>query len=481
MKGKGLITTLLVALFGAIAGLFIYTRFLDRDKLVTGSEKEKKMIEENARYTSMVPQSGVNDFIFAAEQTVHAVVHVKTKTTVSSSYSNPLYEFFYGPGASQPREVRGFGSGVIVTADGYIVTNNHVIEEADEVDVTLNDKRTFAAEIVGRDPSTDIAVLKIKATGLPYIRFGNSDAIRLGEWVLAVGNPFNLTSTVTAGIVSARGRSLGLLDNQYRIESFIQTDAALNQGNSGGALVNVRGELIGITTAIISPSGAYAGNSFAVPSSIVKKVYEDLKEFGEVQRGLMGVNITDVTSEIAERENLKEVRGVYLTGVIEDGAAKAAGLEEKDVIIAINGESVETTADLQEKVSRYRPGDKLEVTYLRKGKESKKNVVLRNIEGGTGVIAPGAQSSSVFGATFTPLTAGEKSQYKISGGVKITTITDGRFRDLGLSKGTVIVDVNGQKVNSGSDIRRATSDGKSLTSVEGFTPDGTYFKYQTRR
>ena len=481
MKGKGLITTLLVALFGAIAGLFIYTRFLDRDKLVTGSEKEKKMIEENARYTSMVPQSGVNDFIFAAEQTVHAVVHVKTKTTVSSSYSNPLYEFFYGPGASQPREVRGFGSGVIVTADGYIVTNNHVIEEADEVDVTLNDKRTFAAEIVGRDPSTDIAVLKIKATGLPYIRFGNSDAIRLGEWVLAVGNPFNLTSTVTAGIVSARGRSLGLLDNQYRIESFIQTDAALNQGNSGGALVNVRGELIGITTAIISPSGAYAGNSFAVPSSIVKKVYEDLKEFGEVQRGLMGVNITDVTSEIAEKENLKEIRGVYLTGVIEDGAAKAAGLEEKDVIIAINGESVETTADLQEKVSRYRPGDKLEVTYLRKGKESKKNVVLRNIEGGTGVVAPGAQSSSVFGATFTPLTAGEKSQFKITDGVKITSISDGRFRDLGFSKGTVIVDVNGQKVNSGSDIRRATSEGKSLTSVEGFTPDGTYFKYQTRR
>ncbi len=476
-----MITTLLVALFGALAGLFIYTRFLDRDKLVTGSEKEKQMIEENARYTSMVPQTGVNDFTFAAEQTVHGVVHVKTKTTVSSSYSNPLYEFFYGPGASQPREVRGFGSGVIVTADGYIVTNNHVIEEADEVDVTLNDKRTFAAEVIGRDPSTDIAVLKVKATGLPYIRFGNSDAIRLGEWVLAVGNPFNLTSTVTAGIVSAKGRSLGLLDNQYRIESFIQTDAALNQGNSGGALVNVRGELIGISTAIISPSGAYAGNSFAVPTSIVKKVYEDLKEFGEVQRGLMGVNITDVTSEIADRENLKAIKGVYLTGVIEDGAAKAAGLEERDVIIAINGEPVETTADLQEKVGRYRPGDKLEVTYLRKGKESKKNVVLRNIEGGTGVVAPGAQSSSVFGATFTPLTAGEKSQFKITDGVKITSISDGRFRDLGFSKGTVIVDVNGQKVNSGSDIRRATSEGKSLTSVEGFTPDGTYFKYQTRR
>jgi len=481
MKGKGLITTLLVALFGALAGLFIYTRFLDRDKLVIGTEKEKQAIEENARFTSMGSQSGVNDFTFAAEQTVHGVVHVKTKATVSSSYSNPLYEFFYGPGSSQPREVRGFGSGVIVTADGYIVTNNHVIEEADEVDVTLNDKRTFSAEVVGRDPSTDIAVLKIKATGLPYIKFGNSDAIRLGEWVLAVGNPFNLTSTVTAGIISAKGRSFGLIDNKYRIESFIQTDAALNQGNSGGALVNVQGELLGITTAIISPSGAYAGNSFAVPSSIVRKVYEDLREYGEVQRGLLGVNITDVTAELADQENLKEIKGVFLTGVVEDGAARAAGLEEKDVIIGINGETVETTSELQEKVNRYRPGDRLEVTYLRKGKEYKKNVVLRNIEGGTGVVAPGTQSTSVFGATFAPLTTGEISQYKVTGGLKITSISDGRFRDLGLSKGTVIIDVNGQKVSSTADIRRATNDGKSLTSVEGFTPDGTYFKYQTRR
>ena len=481
MKGKGLITTLLVALFGALAGLFIYTRFLDRDRLVIGTEKEKQLIEENARYTSMAPQSGVNDFTFAAELTVHAVVHVKTKATVSSFNSNPLYEFFYGPGSGKPREVRGFGSGVIVTADGYIVTNNHVVDEADEVDVTLNDKRTFSAEVVGRDPSTDIAVLKIKATGLPYIKFGDSDAIRLGEWVLAVGNPFNLTSTVTAGIVSARGRSLGLLDNQYRIESFIQTDAALNQGNSGGALVNVVGELIGITTAIISPSGAYAGNSFAVPSSIVKKVYEDLKQYGEVQRGLMGVNITDVTSEIADRENLKEIKGVYLTGIVEDGAASAAGLAEKDVIIAINGEQVATTSDLQEKVNRYRPGDRVEVTYLRKGKMDKKTVTLRNIEGGTGVVAPGAQSTTVFGAAFAPVTTGEKNQFNINNGVKITSISDGRFRDLGLGRGAIIVDVNGQKVNSAADIRRATNDEKSLTSVEGFTPDGTYFKYQTRR
>jgi S1-C subfamily serine protease len=324
-------------------------------------------------------------------------------------------------------------------------------------------------------------VLKIKANGLTYIKFGDSDAIRLGEWVLAVGNPFNLTSTVTAGIVSARGRSLNLLDSQYRIESFIQTDAAVNMGNSGGALVNTRGELIGITTAIYSPTGSYAGNSFAVPTSIVKKVYEDLRQYGEVQRGLLGVNITDVTPEIAKEANLKDVRGVYVTGVVADGAAKAAGMAEKDVIIAVSGEPVATTADLQEKVSRYRPGDRVEVTYLRNGKEDKKTVVLRNFEGGTGVVAPGAQSTELFGATLSTVGSDDKQQFKISNGVKITSISDGRFRDLGLSRGTIIVDVNGQKVNSAADIRRATNDEKSLTSIEGFTPDGTYFKYQTRR
>jgi Do/DeqQ family serine protease len=481
MKGKRLISTLLIAIFGALIGLFVYTRFLDRSKLATGDDRSNRENAGNAVYTALVPQSGVNDFTYAADKTVHAVVHVKTKTKVSSSFSNPLYEFFYGPEASTPREVRGYGSGVIVTADGYIVTNNHVIEDADEVEVTLNDKRNFTAEVVGRDPSTDIAVLKIKANDLPYIKFGDSDALRLGEWVLAVGNPFNLTSTVTAGIVSAIGRSLGLLDNQYRIESFIQTDAALNPGNSGGALVNTQGELVGITTAIISPSGAYAGNAFAVPTSIVKKVYEDIRQYGEVQRGLMGVNISDVTEEIAKEQNLKEINGVYVADVTEDGAAKAAGLQAKDVIVAVNGEPVKTTADLQEKINRFRPGDKVNVTYIRKGKEDNKTIVLRNIEGTTGVVAPGATSTTVFGATFAPLTSNEKAQFNIGSGVRITSISDGRFRDLGFSKGTVILSVNGEKVNSAADIRKITNDEKKLTSVEGFTTDGTYFKYETRR
>lgn len=272
-----------------------------------------------------------------------------------------------------------------------------------------------------------------------------------------------------------------MLDNQYRIESFIQTDAALNPGNSGGALVNTSAELIGITTAIISPSGSYAGNSFAVPTSIVKKVFEDLRQYGEVQRGLMGVNITDVTSELAEAENLKDVSGVYLSGITPEGAAENAGLKEKDVVVAINGEPVETTADLQEKVSRYRPGDKIEVSYLRKGKPDKVSVTLRNIDGGTGVVAQGSSSGTVFGASLIPLGSAEKKQLSVESGVKIASISEGGFRDLGLAKGMVIITVNGQKVNSASDVRKASGEEKNLSSVEGYTPDGTYFKYQTRR
>jgi S1-C subfamily serine protease len=272
-----------------------------------------------------------------------------------------------------------------------------------------------------------------------------------------------------------------MLDNQYRIESFIQTDAAVNMGNSGGALVNTSGELIGITTLIYSPTGAYSGNSFAVPTSIVKKVYEDLRQFGEVQRGLIGVNISDVDEKIAKEQNLKEIKGVYLQGIVPDGAASAAGLREQDVIIAVNGEPVETTGDLQTKVNRYRPGDKIEVTYLRRGKEDKKTVVLRNIAGTTGVVTPGTTTTTVFGATFAPVTATERNQLNIQNGVKIASISDGRLRELGMATGTIIVDVNGQNVNSAADIRKATNDEKTLTSIEGYTTDGTYFKYQTKR
>lgn len=464
--------------------LFTYTRFFEKPVSATSAGgNDSSITPMPGMFTNFPLQQNPIDFTFAAEQTVHAVVHVKTKSTVSYGGSNnPLFEFFYGESQRQPREVRGYGSGVIISNDGYVITNNHVIERADQVEVTLNDRRTFDADIVGRDPSTDIALLKIKekVNNLPWIRYGNSDDLRLGEWVLAVGNPFNLTSTVTAGIVSARGRSLGLLDDQYRIESFIQTDAALNMGNSGGALVNTRAELVGITTAIISPSGAYAGNSFAVPVTIVRKVVEDLKEFGAVQRAIIGVNITDVTAEIAKEKKLPAVKGVLISSIVEGGAAAEAGIKAEDVILKVNNREVSTSGELQEEVGRFRPGDKVDVTVIREGKERTFKVTLKNLQGGTGVVEAQAIGNVVFGATLEPLTAQERRSLRVDAGVRVREAGEGRLADLGIRKGYVITSVNGRKVNSASDVRSATSGEKSLTAVEGYQSNGTYFSFQFR-
>jgi serine protease Do len=335
-----------IALLSALLALFIYARFFDKP----GQEfvDRGNVMEQPVHLTTnrIVPE-GLVDFTDVAGKIVHTVVHVKTQSVQQSSGRNPVMEYFYGESYNKDRTVRGFGSGVLISSDGFIVTNNHVIEDADVVDITLNDKRSYSATVVGRDPSTDIALLKIDAMGMPYVGFGDSDDLLLGEWVLAIGNPFNLTSTVTAGIVSAKGRSLGLLNDTYRIESFIQTDAALNVGNSGGALVNTSGELVGITTAIISTNGSYAGNSFAVPVNIVGKVVEDLKEFGEVQRAIIGVQILDVNSEIADRENLDEVKGVVISRITEGGAAEDAGLKPDDIIIRIDNKDMDDSAHLK--------------------------------------------------------------------------------------------------------------------------------------
>ena len=335
MKLKNLLGALFMAAFGAFVALFAYTRLESKkieiprnDSLSQGFADARPVLASMQQTTG-----GQVDLTYAAELTVHAVVHVRTSTTYSGRTSNPIMEWFYGDSyRDTPREVKGYGSGVIITSDGYIITNYHVIENAEKVTVKLNDNREFEAQIVGRDPSTDIALLKVKGENLPFIKFGDSDQLRLGEWVLAVGNPFNLTSTVTAGIISAKGRNLGLTDDNYKIESFIQTDAALNVGNSGGALVNTSGQLVGITSLIVTPNGAYAGNSFAIPVNIVKKVVEDLKQYGEVQRAIIGVAIGEVTPEIADKEGLKEIKGAYITGVTSKGAAEEAGLKEKDVI-----------------------------------------------------------------------------------------------------------------------------------------------------
>jgi Do/DeqQ family serine protease len=390
---------------------------------------------------------------------------------------NPILEWFYGDRYSKPREVSGYGSGVIISSDGYIITNNHVIENADAVDVTLNDKRVFTAQVVGRDPSTDIALLKIKGENLPTIKYGNSDDLRLGEWVLAVGNPFNLTSTVTAGIVSAKGRNLELLEGDYRIESFIQTDAAVNMGNSGGALVNTKGLLVGITSAILTPNGAYAGNSFAIPVSIVKKVVDDLKEFGEVQRAIIGVNIRDLNADDAEKQNLSEVKGVLITGIVPDGAAADAGLKENDVIIKFEGAEVNSTSELQVQVGRHRPGDKATVTVLRKGKELTLPITLKNVAGNTSVVTAGMNGESVFGARLSALSASERRDYRVDYGVKVLEVTEGKFKDMGIKKGYIILTVNDKKVKSAADVRQYTNGESSLKAISGVQNDGTLFSY----
>ncbi|MDO9581005.1 MAG: trypsin-like peptidase domain-containing protein [Bacteroidales bacterium] len=479
MKGKYLLGGLLMSLLGAIIALFVYTKVIEKPSMVVSKDSSSVEVS-NARalLTSLQMQEGQIDFTYAAEQTVHAVVHVHTKTMMGMESDNPILEYFYGNRNSKPREVSGYGSGVIISGDGYIITNNHVIDNAESVDITLNDKRTFTARIIGRDPSTDIALLKIDADKLPYIKYGDSDRLKLGEWVLAVGNPFNLTSTVTAGIVSAKGRNLGLIEGTYRIESFIQTDAALNMGNSGGALVNTKGLLVGITSAILSPSGAYAGNSFAIPVTIVKKVIDDLKEFGEVQRALIGVEIRDVDSDEADKQNLGEVKGILITRVVENGSAEDAGLKVNDVIVKLDGLSVNTVPELQEQVGKHRPGDKATLTYIRNGKETSTSVIMKNVAGNTNVVTTAMNGDEVFGARLVALSSADRRSFNVDYGVKVSELNDGRLKDIGLRKGYVILSVNGKKVNTPTDISQFTNNERNLKSIRGIQPDGTIFILQ---
>jgi Do/DeqQ family serine protease len=479
MKGKYLLGALFMGLLGASIALFAYTRIIVKPSVAVSKDSSKVDLENARTYlTSLQTQEGQIDFTYAAEQTVHAVVHVHIK--MMGAADNPVMDFFYGDRNSKPREVQGYGSGVIISNDGYIITNNHVVENAESVDVTLNDKRTFTAKVVGRDPGSDIALLKIKADNLPVIKYGNSDQLKLGEWVLAVGNPFNLTSTVTAGIVSAKGRSLHLNEGAYSIESFIQTDAALNMGNSGGALVNTKGQLVGITSAILSPSGAYSGNSFAIPVTIVRKVVDDLKKYGEVQRALIGVNIQDVESADAEKYNLPAVKGALITRVLDAGAAKEAGLKVNDVIVKFDGNDVNSVSELQEHVGEKRPGDKAEITYIRNGKENSVPLVMKNISGNTKVVTAEMEESGavVFGARLEPLGSSDMSELNIDYGVKVIEVNKGKFKDIGMAPGYIILSVNGKKVKSPQDVSQNLSNGTKLKSIEGILPDGSILKYQ---
>lgn len=445
---------------------------------------------QNTQNSPTNAAKGQLDFTHAASVTTPAVVHVKTYSTMVRGGTNPLEELFkefYGdsfPGDRQQRnqqqepeeQLYASGSGVIISNDGYIVTSNHITENAERIEVILNDKRTFEAEIVGFDEATDVALLKVQAEDLPVIQFGNSDSVQVGEWVVAVGNPFNLTSTVTAGIVSAKGRNINVLGDRtgLAIESFIQTDAAVNPGNSGGALVDLEGKLVGINTAIASPTGTFAGYSFAVPVNLVKKSVEDIREFGKVQRGLLGIMIRDINAELANEENLSQYSGVFVAEVREEGAAAEAGVKQGDVITAVDGNKVNTSAHLQEIIALKRPGDEVTLTIRRNGKTRELEATLKSRDGSTEVskLDPDDPENRA-GAQFMEPEKDELLKLGIPGGAKVAELASGKFREAGVRNGFIITKIDKKKITSVKDARKAlekVKDGGVL--IEGYYPEG---------
>ena len=477
-----------------VIGLLVLVVFVTlATNLIINKSSLSKQSESNFSFDHSIPASyanfknvsraGETDFTLAAELTVNAVVHVKVKSQVMQSRGfgsgDPFFEYFFGPQfrQQQPQIREGAGSGVIISSDGYIVTNNHVIDNSKEIEVVLNDKRTYTAKVVGADPNTDIALLKIEETNLPIVIFGNSDSLKVGEWVLAVGNPFNLTSTVTAGIVSAKARSINILSAALKIESFIQTDAAVNPGNSGGALVNTRGELMGINTAIASQTGSFAGYSFAVPSSIVQKVVSDIRQFGVVQRAILGVEIGNITGELAKEKNIKLLDGAYVAKVVENSAAEKAGVKTGDVITNVNGVVVKSVAELQEQVGRYRPGDKITIDIVRDNKTQKLKVELKNRQGNTDIVAADV-NVDLLGATFKEADAKIKEKLGIDYGVEVKSVSKGKLNDAGIKSGYIMLKINNIKISNEKDIETAmksvldNTDKNKVLWITGVYPNG---------
>ena len=429
------------------------------------------------------------DLTYAAENAVKAVVNIESIKEVQyggrSRGYDPFYEFFgipYGGGYGEPqtREQRSGGSGVIISEDGYIVTNNHVIEDATKLKVKLNDGRTFDAKLIGTDPTTDVALIKIDEKDLPTIPFGNSDNLRLGEWVLAIGSPFDLQSTITAGIVSAKARQLGVIPNELRVESFIQTDAAVNPGNSGGALVNTRGELVGINTVIKSSTGSYIGYSFAVPETIVRKVVVDLKEYGVVQRALLGIRYRAIDDQfieqLGEELGIKKTGGLYVDEVVEGSAAEEAGLRKGDIITAIDGTKTNDASTLTEKMAQRRPNDKVTISYNRNGIDKKVEVTLKNKVGKAEPVTVDTKDvAEALGGKFSEVSQSMREKLEIRGGVQVTSVDrDGLLGRSGVKEGFVITYINDRPVTSMKDLQRMSD---SIESIDGVYPNGRALRY----
>ena len=489
---KRIISFTAAAFIGGLFALMASTYFLSDSELISYGDRGNttsygdrgNTTASNFNYVSHPTSSimPVNDFTVAASKTVNGVVHVKTEIEVQNAY-NPWADFFGDGSGIEPYVQKGSGSGVIISDDGYIITNNHVIEGADNIEVSMNDNRSYSAELIGTDPTTDIAVLKIEGSHFPSLKIGDSEAVKIGEWVLAVGNPFDLTSTVTAGIVSAKGRNINLLSSDpgreiFPIESFIQTDAAVNPGNSGGALVNTNGELIGINTAIASRTGSFSGYSFAVPSSIASKVAEDLIRYGQVQRAYIGVRIRPVTETLANDYNLPNVKGIHVNSLTENGAAYDAGIKSGDVILQINSKEVNSVPQLQEQISKYRPGDNVTVTVWRGGIEKKILVELRDNDGGTSLKSSDkSEIKEILGAQFSNISDETKTKLGITGGAQIKELQRGKLSYSGIKKGFIVTKIDGNDINNSADLENVLENRSGGILLEGVYENGTKAYY----
>ncbi|MEX8549303.1 MAG: trypsin-like peptidase domain-containing protein [Mucilaginibacter sp.] len=511
MKKVGL--SLMTAILGGAIAVGAYKMVEVKNTDASTFEDRQKVYFASNHIAPLVSSAGTVDFTQAAAAVTPAVVYIRT--TYSSQQSGgggqdqmeQMFGDMFGMRRQRPSgPQRASGSGVIISTDGYIVTNNHVVEKADKIEITTNDHRQFSAKVIGTDPNTDLALIKINATNLPIVKFGNSDDAKVGEWVLAVGNPFNLTSTVTAGIVSAKGRSVGIIgrgdndddENPFSspnldrsraqtpvlnrgIESFIQTDAVINPGNSGGALVNTRGELIGINSAILSHTGSYEGYGFAIPINLAKKVLNDIEKFGKVKRGYVGVQFQELNPDAAQALNIKTTNGLLVNELVQGGGAQQAGIKKGDIITKVDGNTVYESSDLQEKVARLQPGDKVNLTVLRDGKEQTFAVTLKADNGST--LASNGKTKSAeeiynnLGASFAPLSSAQKQKYHMNGGVVVTQVRPGRmFDQLGIEEGSVITSINKAPVGSPEALDKAISNVKDgILIIAGVSPDGSVF------
>jgi serine protease Do len=497
--------TLLTAFVGGAVAIGAY-KLLDNKSLTGMTLDERQKVYFANSKSPIVSSTGALDFTEAAAAVSPGVVHVRTtynRTRATQGRGadpfGDMFEDFFGrrgrPQSNTP--ARGKGSGVIVTTDGYIMTNNHVVDNADQIEVILTDKRVVSAKVIGKDKTTDLALIKIDVNNLPIVKLGNSDDVRVGEWVLAVGYPLTLESTVTAGIVSAKARKIGILDqdnidpNNFdpenppvssSIESFIQTDAVINRGNSGGALVNANGELIGINSAIASQTGTYEGYGFAIPINLAKKVMDDFLKYGEVKRGYIGVNFQELNSDLAKELNVKEINGLYVSSTLEGGAAASAGIKKGDIIKKLDNTIVITSAELQEKIGRKSPGDKVSVTVLRDGNLKTFNLTLKGLDENRIAAGKEVEPSQLFnslGATFTPLKDSDKAKFNVNSGVIVSSVSPGKIFDMyDIPKGTLITSINGKGVNNINQINAALAAGKQdLLAIQGITPDGGKFRF----